>query len=91
MRQPVLELIEKELNSARDKFIYWPTDPVHAAAIVAEEAGELVRAALRYTYEDLSRDEVEREACQTAAMAIRFLDNLYEMKRLKSPCVQDQR
>lgn len=89
MRQPVLDLIQKELNSARAKFNYWPTDPVHAAAIVAEEAGELVRASLRYAYEDLRLSELEREAVQTAAMAIRFLNNLYDLKPRRSPCLED--
>lgn len=89
MRQPVLDLIQKELDSARNKIIYWPTDPVHAAAVVAEEAGELIRASLRFTYEDLGLEEFEREAVQTAAMAIRLLNNLYDLKRRKSPCIED--
>lgn len=51
----------------------WPDDWIHAAAIVAEESGELVRAALRCTYEDGHDDEMRTEAIHTAATAIRFV------------------
>lgn len=56
-------------------FPEWPTDPVHAAAIVAEECGELQKAVLEAVYEPhkMSRNNVPIEAVQTAAMCIRFL------------------
>ena len=44
-----ISLIEeiKELKKAKEKFPWWPNNNViHAAAIVAEESGELIRAAL---------------------------------------------
>lgn len=67
--------VQHELDEALRKFPEWPTDPIHAAAIVAEECGELQRAVLQLTYEPgkTSRLEVMQEARQTAAMAIRFL------------------
>jgi hypothetical protein len=73
----IIEAILKELNIAENKFPDWPTDWIHAAAIVAEEAGELTRASLQLTYEDhkISWHDAEKEAIQTAAMAIRFLKN----------------
>jgi len=65
--------IKDELVKARRKFDWWPDDPVDAAAIVAEEAGELIRAALQVKFEGGSLKDTKKEAVQTAAMAIRFL------------------
>jgi len=80
--EDLLEAIFKELRYAEKKFPGWPTDVVHAAAIVAEEAGELVQAALDWNYH---REEwttkMEKEAAQTAAMAMRFLFGIYAYKR----------
>ncbi len=70
-----IELVYRELERAREKFPHWPTDPIHAAAIVAEEAGELVKAALDYTYLEGTHEDMDKEAAQTAAMGIRFLMN----------------
>ncbi len=44
--EKAIELVFAELRYAERKFPGWPEDPVHAAAILAEEAGELVKAAL---------------------------------------------
>jgi hypothetical protein len=67
--------IETELQAAIAKFPTWPTDAIHAAAIVSEEAGELTKAATECTYEypKSITSDVRKEALQTAAMAIRFL------------------
>lgn len=72
----IVGVICKELKKAMDKHNHWPTqDVIHAAAIVGEESGELIRAALQYQYEGGTSDEVSKEAIQTGAMAIRFLLN----------------
>jgi len=65
-----------ELERAEKKHPAWPKDVVHAAAIVNEEAGELIRAALQYQYEDGESKELVKEAIHTAATCIRFLKNL---------------
>lgn len=68
-----------ELNRARAKFPTWPDDPIHAAGVVLEESGELMRATLQACYEKRHDPpfaqiaEVRQEAIQTGAMAIRFL------------------
>ena len=74
----IMQEIDNEIAIAESKFPAWPTDIIHASAIVQEEAGELVKATLEVTYEPhkTGRGEVEKEAIQTAAMAIRFLKNL---------------
>lgn len=71
------EWISKELAKAVAKFPNWPDDPIHAAAVVAEECGELQKAVLQLCYEPhkTSLQEVRSEAIQTAAMAIRFLQS----------------
>lgn len=62
-----------ELIYAEKKWPGWPVDPIHAAGVMAEEAGECVRAANRFYYESKSLMEVCKEAAQTGAMAIRML------------------
>ena len=47
----ILAAVDEELYHARDKFPNWSADQVHNAAIVGEETGELIRAALQYYYE----------------------------------------
>ena len=71
---PVLGEIERAVK----KFPTWPTDPLHALAVLGEEFGELTQAALQYTYEPhkSTREDVKTEATQVAAMALRFLASL---------------
>lgn len=77
-----------EIDAAAQKFPSWPTDPLHALAVLGEEYGELTKAMLQHTYEPQksSLDDVRMEAIQTAAMAIRLLMSLdrYEY----APCAQ---
>ncbi len=72
----VIRLILAELRKAEQAHPTWPEDNVHAAAIVGEESGELIRAALQEEYECGSKDEMVKEAIQTGAMAVRFLLNV---------------
>ncbi len=80
-----VEVVLAELERATKKFPTWPTDPLHALAVLGEEFGELTKAMLQLTYEPhkTSPEEVRMEAIQTAAMALRLLNSLdkYEYKR----------
>lgn len=82
---PVVDIVLTELERATSKFPTWPTDPLHALAVLGEEFGELTKAVLQSTYEPhkVTADDVYAEAVQTAAMALRFLASLdrYEYKR----------
>ncbi len=68
-------LINTELEKAKNKFPLWPTDPIHAMAVLGEEFGELTKDVLQLTYEPgkTTKENLRIEAIQTAAMAIRFL------------------
>lgn len=67
-----------EVERATQKFPTWPTDPLHALAVLGEEFGELTKAVLQTTYEPrkVGPGELRSEAIQTAAMALRFLASL---------------
>lgn len=67
-----------ELERATCKFPTWPTDPLHAVAVLGEEFGELTKAVLQSVYEPhkVKPGNVREEAMQTAAMALRFLLSL---------------
>lgn len=40
-----------EVSRATEKFPEWPTDPLHAVAILGEEFGELTKSVLQLAYE----------------------------------------
>jgi hypothetical protein len=67
-----------ELERATRKFPTWPTDPLHALAVLGEEFGELTKGMLQLTYEPHKTNaaNVRTEALQTAAMALRLFMSL---------------
>jgi NTP pyrophosphatase (non-canonical NTP hydrolase) len=77
--------IAAEMSRAVAKFPTWPTDPLHALAVLGEEFGELTQAVLQQAYEPHKQapDAVRKEAIQTAAMALRFVKSLdvYQFER----------
>jgi len=72
----IIDQMVTELAKAEEKHPSWPTDIIHASAVVGEESGELIRACLQVEYENGSIAEAKKEAIQTGAMAIRFLAHL---------------
>jgi hypothetical protein len=75
----VLDVLN-ELHRAELKFPTWPTDPLHALAVLGEEFGELTQAMLELKNEPekprATIEHVRTEAIQTAAMALRLLKNM---------------
>lgn len=72
----IIEMIFNELRFAEKKHPGWPVDVVHAAAILAEEVGEVVKDALDVHYRSIPVDNLKKEVAQVGAMAIRMLQNL---------------
>lgn len=85
-----IDEVMAEIEKATHKFPTWPTDPLHALAVLGEEYGELTKAMLQHTYEPLksTRDDVREEAIQAAAMAIRLIMSLNRYEY--APCVQHE-
>lgn len=79
--QNLLKAVGGEIQRASKKFPAWPRDAVHAAAIIAEEMGELQQAALDYTYRRIgTKERMFKEAVQLTAMGLRFLRNLERLE-----------
>lgn len=78
----IIEEIRIELERAMTKFPGWPTDPLHALAILGEEYGELNKAMLQFIYEPnkTTSENIRIEATQTAAMALRLIISLESYK-----------
>ncbi len=74
----IAEMLIAEVGKATKKFPIWPTDPLHAVAILNEEVGELNQAILQTIYEPEKSDkyDVRDEAIQAGAMLIRFMMSL---------------
>lgn len=82
--QAAIALIMNELRDAETDHPTWPEECIHAASIVVEEAGELLRDCA--TFEENGDERLivnmQMEAVQTGAMAVRFLKNLpFSQKR----------
>jgi NTP pyrophosphatase (non-canonical NTP hydrolase) len=65
--------VSAEIIKAESKFPQWPFDLIHGAAIIGEEAGEILQAALQHNY-NKKRDtkHIEEETIQCAAMCLRY-------------------
>lgn len=85
-KSPTCAAIADELERAIKLYPNWPTDPIHAMAVVNEEVGELNKAILQQVYEPHKNppDAVRKEAHQAAAMLIRFLISFDEYSWEKS-------
>lgn len=86
MNMTIFAEVAAEVDHATDKFPQWPSDPLHAVAILNEEAGELNKAVLQRIYEPhkASVRDIRDEAIQVAAMAIRFLMSMDEYRYVES-------
>ena len=70
--------IVAELLRAEAKYPAWPADLIHQVAIMQEESGEAIRAALNHVYHGEPIEELRAELVQTAAMCLRCLKNMGE-------------
>lgn len=83
MKTSIISEIIKEIRRSK-KSLSWPDHPAAQAGIVTKEAGELMQVSLQWKYDRASEvgnqnDQIQTmrlEAIQTAAAAIRFIENL---------------
>ena len=80
-----IRLVLDELNRAQNIHPFWPDDHIHQAAILGEEAGEVLQATLNYKYFEGDFNQIEKEAIQTAAMALRLLIGLRPHNKSMKP------
>lgn len=67
-------IVRMEIERTISKHPIWPKLPVHQAAIVCEESGELIREALHLEHEGCGDEKrFIEEAVQTAAVSIRLI------------------
>lgn len=76
-----------ELHDAEVQHPQWPEEAIHAASIVTEEAGELLRDCATFEENGDQRLIVNMlgEATQVGAMAVRFMKNLPTSQRRTIP------
>lgn len=74
----ILVCIAMEMMAAKKKHPDWPKEIIDGTAIITEEVGEVVKAALQHKYEGGRYFDIHREAIQAGAMVVRFLYNLPE-------------
>jgi hypothetical protein len=74
--ETVIGLVMAEIERAEKLHPVWPKDLVKASALIAEEAGEEIRAANDYAEKRGSTRQIVIEAVHTAATALRFLKNI---------------
>ena len=78
----VLQAVLDEVERAKAKFPQWPTCIIQSAAIVSEESGGLIQAAIQCTYEGGNESECQTEAIQTACTAFMFLEAVESNKHI---------
>jgi len=75
----------KELERARGLHPCYPQDVIHQAAIVGEEAGEVLKAAIDRTYHAGTEADLIMELIQTGAMVRRMLTPLIIKRERERP------
>ena len=79
--EKVITSVFAEVERAETIHPAWPRDLVKAAALCAEECGELVRACNNYDESRCSKKPMVTETIHAAATAIRFLKNINEEEK----------
>jgi len=59
----------------------WSTDPIHIGSVLSEASGDTIKAINEFYWSDGPRNEIEREAAQAGAMAVRVLMGIDKYER----------
>lgn len=72
----IFAAVRAEAERARSIYPAWPDNIVMAAAVAAEEMGEVVKDVNTYYWRqgDATIADIRKEAIQTMAMLVRFLE-----------------
>lgn len=75
-----IDAVSDALAYAEKKHKGFPTDRIHASAILNEEAGKLTQACIDYEYGNITREEaqarMEKYVARVGAMSLRFFQSL---------------
>ncbi len=82
--EEIYKLVIEEVKRACNKWPDYYSDIIHATALINEEAGESIQAALDLTYANGNIELVKNEVIQTAAMCFRLLNNINSLKPVKN-------
>lgn len=78
-KNEAVESLLLELVRAQNLHPIFPDDLIHAVAIMCEESGEAIQAALQFKYEGGKKSDVRKELIHTGAMVLRCLINIDKM------------
>ena len=67
-------VIDAELRRAKKKHPDWPDDLYVQLAVMQEEAGEVAKAILDFSFHKGPAEDIKKELIQTAAMCMRMLE-----------------
>lgn len=91
--QRILDIIADVCSEVEKSEVYYPgfpLDAVHAAGMVTEAAGALMKASFLWAYDGHDPQEIRQEAINTGAMAIRLLIHIHELKaRMSETGIRD--
>jgi len=71
-----LKAFRDECDHSFKKHGGMPDDIIHSVAVMCEESGEAIQAAIQFTYEGGSIENVREELIQTGAMCLKALEAL---------------
>lgn len=71
--EKISDKILAEVNRAERQFPDWPVEIAKGLDIVLEEAGEVAKANVDYTWGRTDKSNIKEELVQTAAMCVRML------------------
>ena len=59
----------------------WPENAIYQSALIAEQAGKLASASLKYYHKEGPRGDIKKEAVELAAIAIRLVLNFNDLEK----------